>query len=600
MEIMQSSVATADPKCQSQAFGQAYVAVIQNCGDFSAFGAIFDASGNANQTAINQMCADKCTSALSNARNNFGSCLGSASDLLGLDAVISMCQKVDGQYCIVKMQTFGKLSGCENFQSNATCVGATGKSCSWALQDDGTSKCQPNPTQADLQQMCSSCFDKFVVLIGRLAGTSSGSSSTKTLIQTLMLAKQLLCVKSGNTFCYPVLIPVNGSILNADPKNQMPIDQILGNISTLCTGDNKGCLPAYGTAIANIARLGADSSYRSCPYTTSTCVSQWEQVYRGAAKIEKQLGGFCSTNDAGTRCIDEFQKYVKGSCMQSIFLASQPTCNATCASDFQSFITRVGCCAWRSKDQSNVTVPADGIPAVSGVTNPQQYLSTSSKIDDGIGQIAALCNASGSSNFSLATINTTLNTPCKGPSSMPTKSLKISGLVWDKIKSNSALRAELAQAATKDVAARLGVSTFNIINGTLVEDTTQKLAASTSRRQTTGASGTKFQFQLGGQNDADVSAASSAFDSAAASNSVQLQSTATVLQNECTTCVASPVAPPGSTPAPVNQNNLFASLGGGDTTGTGTGGSGSSPSSSAASVGVVAAVVAAAAIVACF
>merc|ERR1719487_2485332 len=100
------------------------------------------------------------------------------------------------------------------------------------------------------------------------------------------------------------------------------------------------------------------------------------------------------------------------------------------------------------------------------------------------------------------------------------KELRLTGLRWDAISGDAALRSRMEAALRSDVALSLGVDEETITNGTLVRDTTQQLtSSSSSRRQSSGTTnGAKYEFQIAGASQEEAAANAAAFDTAVQQN----------------------------------------------------------------------------------
>jgi hypothetical protein len=241
------------------------------------------------------------------------------------------------------------------------------------------------------------------------------------------------------------------------------------------------------------------------------------------------------------------------------------------------------------------------LPSVVGYSFISRPPNPGVSMDEGFIQgFITACASANVTGYNAAELGALANTSCTGPTmTLPRKALSLKGIVWSEVN-GSVMRASIEASCRADVAGRLGVTESRIVDAALREDSSQTLAlvlhhSGSSRRQSSNwtlSSGTKFTFQIGGDNDAEVMATAAAFDSAKASSSIPLPATASMIINSCSSCVAAVAAPPGQTPAPVSTDNLFAAMTGGDTSGT-TWSPSAGSISSASSAAVLGAVVAA-------
>jgi hypothetical protein len=586
------------PACV-QSLAQAEAKVKAACGDSEeSFGQLLNAS--APTSAITAVCAANCQTELKAARVSIAACSASSDELVGIDMVTSLCTMDNGQTCAARLRTWSALNDCSFFTTSSDCSNNT--KCYWktAPADDSFdgstySSCQPILNAATLQEVCTSCLDRLMLILGRQQGADGAT--------LLIASKNLMCMKSGSTFCTPLLNSLDPRIIIIDMKNNMSGTELTGNVSAICANtDQKKCMQMAGVQAAAAIRAWGDFNYKQCvsgaSWYASSCQSSWYSNEKIAIETEQQFQFLCSTNDAGNLCMNQLQTFIRVPCVKALETSG---CNSTCAPVVQELVNSSRCCLRRFRDMQNVRPDYARLPLVSGsdgsITPPS---NPSVSTDEGVQDFITQCASANLTGYNATALGALANTSCSGPkAALPRKELSLKGIAWSQVNSSIVIKASIEASCRADVAARLGVTESRIVNASLQADSSQSLAVrrTSGRRQSsnwTTTTGTKFVFQVGGDSDAEVTANAAAFDSAQASNSIQLPATASVIINSCSTCVAAPAAAPGQTPAPVSTDNLFASMTGGDTSGT-TSPSGSS--SSAASAAVIGATVAAVALI---
>jgi hypothetical protein len=581
------------PACV-QSLAQAEAKVTVACGSTKNFDQLLNAS--APTSAITAVCAANCQAELKAARVSFVACSAGSDELTGIDMVTSLCTTDNGQTCAARLRTWSTLNDCSDFTTASRCRNNT--KCQWktATTDDSKdgssySTCQPILNTATLQEICTSCLDRMMLILGRQQGAD---------FTTLVIAsKNLMCLKSGSTFCTPMFDSLDSRITVIDGKNNMSGTELTGNVSAICANnDQKKCMQMAGVQAAALIRATGDYNYKMCIrgayWYASSCQSSWYSNEKIAIETEQQFQYLCSTNDAGNLCMNQLQTFIRVPCVKAL---ETYTCNATCAPVVQELVNSSRCCLRRFRDSMNIRPDYARLPSVSGysITRPS---NPSVSTDEGVQEFITQCASANLTGYNATALTALANTSCTGPTTatLPRKELSLKGIAWSQVNSSIVIRTSIEASCRADVAARLGLTESRIINASLQADSSQSLAVrrTSGRRQSsnwTTTTGTKFVFQVGGDSDAEVAANAAAFDSAQASNSIQLPATASVIINSCSTCVAAPAAPPGQTPAPVSTDNLFAAMTGGDTSGTTSPGS-SSSAASAAVIGAAAAAVA--------
>jgi hypothetical protein len=582
-----------------QSLVQAYIKVQAACGSTDNFDQLLNAS--APTSAITAICAVTCQTELKAARVSYAAC-ASIDGLVGIDMVTSLCTMENGRTCAARMRTWSALNDCTEIVSSDVCRNNT--KCQWArwkvsasYAEPTYSSCQPILNAATLQEMCTSCLDRLMLILGRQQGAD---------FTTLVLAsKNLMCLKSGSTYCTPMFNSLDARINDVDFESTMSGADLTANVTAMCSNaEQKKCMQMAGVQAAAVIRATGDHTYMTCLrtsylYATSSCQSSWYWNERAALETEQQIQFMCSMNDAGGLCLNQLQTFMRVPCVQD--LRRSRTCNSTCAPVVQELVSTSRCCLRRYRDVQNVRPDYARLPSVVGYSFISRPLNPSVSMDGGFIQgFISACASANVTGYNAAELGALANTSCTGPTmALPRKELSLKGIVWSEVN-GSVMRASIEASCRADVAGRLGVTESRIVDAALREDSSQTLAlvlhhSGSSRRQSSNwtlSSGTKFTFQIGGDNDAEVMATAAAFDSAKASSSIPLPATASMIINSCSSCVAAVAAPPGQTPAPVSTDNLFAAMTGGDTSGT-TWSPSAGSISSASSAAVLGAVVAA-------
>jgi hypothetical protein len=551
------------------------------CGSSDDVSTLVDPSNNTQQAtnSINMFCAQTCQDEVNAIRREYPGCLTDEHRVV-FDVLTISCQRINGTTCAQRIRAFDRLD-CSDLDE-ASCSSTASKSCAWMTDINGARSCEAVPTQASLQELCTPCLDKFMFLFGRLQGAD--------MQRPLIALKDLICVKSGNRYCLPVFNAIDYRTFDVDPANNATLESINANISAACSdGDSKRCMTKVGLATAKMIRFENDDQFRSCLVQTSvsTCVNNWVTVERAAVQVENALAFTCATNDAGLRCMSEFHTYVRNSCQQQF---ETGVCNATCGQVVTNFTARAGCCLEKYHRVVAEAINPARIPTNKGAkpaaanrtweTNPMRPINN-------------LCaNASG---FNETRNRELSSAPCAGVSNTVRKELPLRGLLWAYIHNNTEFQAKLISSLQTDLASVIGCGVEQIVNLTLSEDTAQALNASVQTRRQSGAStGTKASFSISGDNNADATANSNAYDTGRSTLTLPLSAAA--IQEDCGDCVAPPTAAPGQTPAPFSASDLFVSLTGADaaiTSNTTAAPSGGGDSSSGSAVVVAWAVVAA-------
>jgi len=551
------------------------------CGTLSesTLESVLDVTSNST-AGLDHICSDSCQNFLQSLPKRYPQCYPSET-VSAFKFIGAMCQKQNGQYCAVTMKSVTKID-CSDYSTQSTCNTAAGKDCAWKSQTTSygytTGTCQASPTTSTLTQICSPCLHRFVLLLGEM---ESGDQSTYLNYMTVM------CAKQGDTFCYPLFSNLDDRIWSISADNTMSLDAIKSNVSSICaTSEARRCLATVGSATVAQQRLNNNKEYASCiKYSGSSygssCVQNWLSGDRKAAAIAGDVNMFCSANDNSTLCLPLAHATVRSTAI--VRLNYGYTCTSEYAANLTASIATLGCCInVLNRDQNTDFDPnqlpngTKGLPTGTSVPNVTLPSWSTNPFRTWIARCSSVAGFNSTVQIAAA------NASCIGmTASPPRREVRLLGVLWASVNSNWGLKTNLQAGCVSDMSSAIGCSP-SAINCSVVEDTSQSLSTSSSSRRAGGQSGTKFQFTISGQNNADATANAQAFDTLQANNALTVPTTATTIQTDCSNCLA----------AGTSSSNLFSGLTGGQTSVT------SSPSSSANAVSVALATVLAVIVVA--
>lgn len=564
------------PQCLS-AQVQVQLEARQKCGDFEELGEIFDVTSN-NTLSLDKVCSNDCQSFLLSLQSRFPSCI-SADATLGFKLINSMCAKENGQYCAQSLKSVQKIDCAYRTQSECS-SGPRARDCAWKWDYQSTyysyGHCEVNPTNDTLTEVCTPCLNRFVLILGQ-----QDSTYTQSIYHNY---QNVLCSKQGNMFCYPLYANLDSRVWDVTPSNTLNLTTIQSNVSTICNNSNaRRCLATVTAATVNQDRQENNADYISCvrysgsyPSYLQSCVTSWVSRERDATALEAHVNLFCSTNAANKQCLPLLHNLSRSPIITNLGYGNR--CTNVSAGNLTAMIADAGCCldvlnSAQHTDfdpsklpitRANVTVPNATQP--SWTTNPVYYY------------VASCASVSGF-NATVQREAASVQCPVTVLSAPPQREVRLIGVLWEPIRTNATLQIKFVAACVSDISAAIGVSAATI-NCSVVEDSSQRLTSSLTRRASSESSGAKFQFTISGTSDADAAENAQAFDTLQANSALTVPSTASTVSAQCSNCLA----------AGVSNTNLYAGLTGQDTSGT------NPPTSSAAALSALSAVFAAMAV----
>jgi hypothetical protein len=345
-----------------------------------------------------------------------------------------------------------------------------------------------------------------------------------------------------------------------------------------------GTKPINGTNSTNTTTNSSKSRQNAAPATTvagsndaqraqviQKCTAMYMDSLKGITSASNQIGSFCTTADqkpdSGKYCMFFYSSRLRNdSCIGAIFSSKNPVCTSECDKRMRNLTVEMGCCGSIINDIANPQIdekqamaqianssdksggnnqPTGPAPTNPMPTNQSQEQPRNASTTNGTGNAPLVNPKNMFANLSLcASFNNTaelnrLVDKCGGlrpGQAPPKKSLRLN-LNWNEISKNPILKTKFEATITSDVATSAGCDPAALVNGTLSEDSTRQVTANaTSRRQSSTASATKFDFYVTSTSPDDTDALSSTIDSKAASNSIALTSTQSTVASDCTAC----------------------------------------------------------------
>jgi len=341
----------------------------------------------------------------------------------------------------------------------------------------------------------------------------------------------------------------------------MSLADIDRNLTNTCTVSGRRCLNKAVGAVLTTIDITAEftawkcmqercsnyvfSNLQSCTARNRRCALAYAATVAVGAATGDMVDFVCARNAAGAICGSVMHKYLRQDCWSSLASA----CSATCASWLTNNMSaEAGCCIDKYHSVVTSVYSYDTIPGyLRGELNATAVRMAGRKTakNHPLWGWNVRCNAS-VSTFNMSQV--LYNTRACAQAEPVRKALTLRGLRWSKVQSNATLRMSLEVSLRADVARTMGVAADAIVNGTLVNDTTQVLTI--SRRQSTSTAGVKYEFAVVVDSAAEATAAGSTFDTAVNAGTIEVAATAAVLADDCTDCLGSPTAAPGETAAP--------------------------------------------------
>ena len=588
---------------------------------------IFAVMNIANNTdaaleATASMCSSACVGAMNGLLAAVPQCFA-AGKLRLFNLLPRMCTMHDGQSCSIRLRQLPK-TGCEGFRNNQSgCTSAD----RWCAYTAGTGMCHFVATAPRLQQVCTPCFDVYIsVFVAIAAAQASGSTSANARSlakqfeytrQALLNQKLFWCGKVDDQWCQLTYSAVDERAFTTLGSDSMSLADIDRNLTNTCTVSGRRCLNKVVGAVLTTIDITAEytawkcmqercsnsvfSNLQSCTARNRRCALAYAATVAVGAATGDMVDFVCARNAAGAICGSVMHKYLRQDCWSSLASA----CSATCASWLTNNMSvEAGCCIDKFHSVVTSVYSYDTIPAYLR----SEFNATAVRAN---GRKAAwnhpLAVMNMRCNVSVPTFNASQvlynARPCAQAEPVR-KALALRGLRWSKVQGNATLRMSLEVTLRADVARTMGVAADAIVNGTLVNDTTQALTLSTAatRRQSASASasasnwtaGVKYEFAVVTASAAMATAAASSFDAAVNTGAIEVAATAAVLADDCADCLGSPTAAPGETPAPPPTGpNAFSSIAGSSSATAGAASAAVTAGSTTLLVGIVAAAAAA-------
>ena len=456
---------------------------------------------------------------------------------------------------------------CDKYNRNQTgCESPT----RWCAFDMNSQKCEFKSTAARLQQVCTPCLDIYINVIFTTleVGASLGGSPSRAALKladftrkALLNQKLFWCGKVGDQWCHVTFSAVDDRAFNFDRTNNMSLAEVQQNLTNTCTVNGRRCLNKVVGAMTNTLADAAEyaawncmqescsnsrfSNLQRCSDRNARCALGYTLIAAVGAATSGVVDFVCSRNAADAVCGNVMHKYLRQDCWANL----SSTCSATCASWLMNNMSaEAGCCIDKYHSVVTSVYSYDTIPGyLRGELNATAVRMAGRKTakNHPLWGWNVRCNAS-VSTFNMSQV--LYNTRACAQAEPVRKALTLRGLRWSKVQSNATLRMSLEVTLRADVARTMGVAADAIVNGTLVNDTTQVLTV--SRRQSTSTAGVKYEFAVVVDSAAEATAAGSTFDTAVNAGTIEVAATAAVLADDCTDCLGSPTAAPGETAAP--------------------------------------------------
>jgi hypothetical protein len=533
--------------------------------------------------AVDMLCSSsgQCVSLLKSLVNDYAECYPREFKMTQMvTAVTTLCDKHDGVYCWWRLRGIHSLECSShnitvclgNYSSTQFSYNAS-KWCQWVK-----GKCEPRPTPAQLDSVCNPCLTKMALLAESLDIPNSAFSTFQSVY----------CRRRDNQYCFPMLM--KGSDMDdrfLAPGRYTNLTYAEANASTAYFCSNNTLKRCFRSLMMTFVRAGveyATKSFIECARSRSSlegvkqsCLLWFHYQMMRATKTQGLLLFLCSKNDAGAHCAP----FVSGVANHSCFRVVQgQSCDDTCNTFYSTLLTDAGCCLDHVNRYFDENAPTRYDRALSpvvqyrgagGVMVSEQVKYPESEAYNPANLTThALRGTFQCSSMQTAAAVTKISTPCSATVTKCSKALKLYGLLWTRIASNAAVKARIGRALALDIVLSLGALPEQLLNGMLVEDTSQTL---TDKATKATSSGVKFTFDLVGDDAADTTLTCAEFDRLMSSRALTAPGAAEAISQECSTCTegssgnttdtGTTVAGETTTAAPAG--NLFAGLVGGDT-----------------------------------
>jgi hypothetical protein len=401
--------------------------------------------------------------------------------------------------------------------------------------------CELIPNTTFMQAVCGKCIQEFNHL----------KYSRPENVEGTVRYQSLICSKApSGAYCLPLLY----TGLSDENFNN-------ATLAGLCGSNDKAvCYNQITLGAAAYARIDLQKQYRSCVRSWSNSSSAIDTYCLPALltgelslrQAEVMLAFICMQNANNDYCVAKLFDVIGNQCLYlPQFTGSCTSCQANLSATF----TSAGCCLGAIQEflggvpsYDGITIPTTGrsegkttfpprARVATAITTAPVTLAANEELiaevsAEGLPQLSRVCN--------LPDLNASLYKKCKIAVGTAKKSLKVA-IRYAAIAANNELREKVRASLKADLAIKCGVATSAIVNDSIVEDASVKVAASASRRMdilqaTSQTTGIRYDFTLKAP-PATVTAASQNFDTAVASNNLVLPSTVATVSSECsTTC----------------------------------------------------------------
>jgi hypothetical protein len=378
---------------------------------------------------------------------------------------------------------------------------------------------------------CTGCGHDLFLQIADLTMPVKDAWQARALLDNVYCAninKETNCYDAYSTY-----------VLGTSPLDISMLDS-RSTFETICTSATlRPCLQVLyqGTASFELAQL--QISYLECvnPQRTTdakqSCFDTFIDGTQGILRRQALIGGYCATHDQtprGTYCAMLAYQIWSDPCFQTA--VTSQTCSAECDTSINATVGNAKCCGYHVQQILSPVLPtAQLAPMVPNFkpTLPQQerqnFFATL--------KVCPLLSTVKEDQLKMLTQKCTGIAPGKQP---PKKNLGLK-LRWSALKNNQTLYDLMVRAMTSDTAQMLGLSTDNIQNPKLTEDTNRKIEG--TRRQA-ASSATNFQYEIVTETPEDQERAEKTADEKEKSDDVQLPNTQSAVQTSCSdTCISS-------------------------------------------------------------
>lgn len=434
---------------------------------------------------------------------------------------------------------------CESATTRNSCVAIA--TCTWESSkgegNTASGKCTVGMTAASIALMCTDCLDQMI--------RASGNSE-------LVLAKNVMCSKVGNTHCAPILQPM----LEGATTTALALD-------SMCSPASMPCVTKFLGALAASERAKGMESYAKCMQSAGTSVSSKAICAQQLAGAIQTAGSYsfyatnaCKKTGAGAYC--QLAVAAVGTTMQNCSRG----CNDACRTAIGAAVDAAGCCLG-SFDEPAPPLTAADLPA--GATwaaptpqpplPPQPTASPAPTTTAGAkGPVPPGETSEDRANANPGRLEATIAAYCPIPDLRARfakrcavtrvkgamKALKVP-LIWSKINANPALKARLQDSFAFDVAVAAGIPRTDVLSVTFKEDASQKIKPSFAAPEPRGRklqvaqaapeSGVTADVSIAASSETDQAAAIKALDTAIASNTATFAATASTAEGECPECL---------------------------------------------------------------